>query len=156
MEPHAYLWAHAVAGLALCAGAGLTATHLRVQGIALAQRAAQQQHDLPPLVAIYFRWMARGLAAGAGLFLALAVADGLVSRAGAQGLAPRALGFSQAGLLLATGGLLLMAGTVDLRLRLAARWHRGLMLGCGVAGITLAAACMLQLVRHGRLWPLGY
>lgn len=152
MDPTHFLYVYVALGLAVAALAGLTSARLRVLARALAEKAREQSRDLPPLVAGYFRWMSRSLAAGAGAFLVLALADGVLSRIATPELALRSLGFLGATCLLAAGSLLVMAGTVDMRLRLAAGWHRTLMLAGGFCGTALAAATMVQIVQRGRLW----
>lgn len=152
MDPAHFLYIYVSLGVAVAALAGLTASRLRVLHRALADKAQAQSRDLPPLVEGYFRWMSRSLAGSAGVFLVLALTDGVLSRTSTPELVLRGLGFVAATCLLAGGSLLVMAGTVDMRLRLAAGWHRGLMLAGGFAGTALAAAVMVQLVQQGRLW----
>lgn len=152
MEPGQFVVVFAVLGTAVAGVAGLSAMRTRTQGEALARRAQDQNREVPPLVAAYFQWMARMLTFSASAFLALAVLDGLLAHLGQPELVQRAVGFCAAVALLACGSLQVMAGTVDMRLRLGPPWQRVMLGAGGLCGIALAAATMIQIVQQGRLW----
>ncbi len=151
MGPY-FIYVFVALGVAVAAAAGFAATRTRAMGSTLAERAQKMSVEVPPLVAGYFRAMARGLTWTSVAFLTVAVVDAVLSRFGTQELLLRSLGFVSATALLGCGTLLVMSGTVDMKLRMGSAAHRLATLIAGVLGISLSATAMVQLVKQGRLW----
>ena len=135
-----------VAGVALQAAVALSAayTDLRL-------KAAEQDRDVPPVAALYFRNTVRVLFVTAVVFLLSAGADVLISAFAEQnsGL----LGYGTGVILLVCGFALLVQGRTDSHLKLMKPRERQAHTFAGLLGIAAAAWGMVLVTWKGSIWP---
>lgn len=136
----------AAASVALQASVALSAAYA---GLRL--KAAEQNRDVPPLAAVYFRNAVRVLfVTGAGFFLA-AGADVLVSAF--SDMPAGLLGYTSGAVLLVCGFGLLLHGRTDGHLKLLRPRERLLHTLAGLVGILAAAWGMVLVTWKGTVWP---
>lgn len=135
-----------VAGVALQAAVALSAayTDLRL-------KAAEQERDVPPIAALYFRNTVRVLFVTAVVFLLSAGADVLISAFAEHksGL----LGYGTGVILLVCGFALLVQGRTDSHLKLMKAKERFAHTFAGLLGIVAAAWGMVLVTWQGSIWP---
>jgi hypothetical protein len=115
-------------------------------------KAAEQQRDVPPFVAVYFRNTVRVLFVGAALFLGLASADAVTQATTPNPALARIFGYGSGVSLLVCSFAVLLHGGVDRHLKLLSRLSRLAYPPAGVLGIGIAAWGMALVTMHGGIW----
>lgn len=134
------------AGIALHAAVSLSATFTDLR-----LKAAEQERDVPPLAALYFRNTVRVLFVTCVLYLVSAVADVLMSTFAEQRLG--LVGYASGVILLVCGFVLLLQGRTDGHLKLMKPKERLAHSIAGLLGIASAAWGMILVTWLGSVWP---
>ncbi|MCA8914725.1 MAG: hypothetical protein KDB90_04870 [Planctomycetes bacterium] len=136
-----------VGALALQAAVSLSALYT-----GLKIKAAEQQQDVPPLAALYFRNTVRVLFVTAVGYMGLAAADAIVFMTAPATVWSRVLGYGSGMLLLVCGFALLVQSSVDRHLKLLPPKSRIAHLVAGLVGVLTATGGMMLVTWKGGIW----
>lgn len=134
-----------VAGVALQCSIALSASYTDLR-----LKAAEQQREVPPLAALYFRNTVRVLFVTALGFLLGAGADAALSAFAGQRLG--LLGYGSGVLLLVCGFALLLQARTDSHLKLLKPHERLIHTIGGMGGIAAACGGMILVTWRGSVW----